>query len=392
MITFNQALAETLKYAREPKKECVSLGKAFGRFLCASVKSPMDSPPFNKSSMDGYAIGKDDPSTSYRVIETIAAGGVPAKRVGNGVCSKIMTGAMVPPGADKIVRVEYTVESDDAMSVITPEPYDNIIFKGENIRKGDILVRQKRLAAKDIGCLAASGISSLDVFKPLIVGIITTGSELKEPGETIAHGEIYNSNGYQLEYQVHESGCVPIRYGTIEDTPASHNAAIMAAESECDVIILTGGVSKGDYDYVPKSLESLGFDIVYHGVKVKPGRPTLFAKSEKTFAFGLPGNPVSTFILFEMVVKPFIYSCYGTADNRPGVFGNLRSAIERKDDERVEFRPVKFQRENDTIIIDPITYHGSSHMNALEAADGILRIEAGRSEVQQGELMYVGLI
>ena len=392
MIPFDEAFAETMKHARNPERESVPLRNAFDRFLCGSIKSPMDSPPFDKSSMDGYAISKDDPSASYRVLETIAAGDVPQKRIEEGFCSKIMTGAMVPQGADKIVRIEFTSETNGVMSVTTPEPYDNIIFQGENIKTGDPLVKPKRLTAKDIGCLAASGISTLEVYEPLRVGIITTGSELKEPGEPIDHGEIYNSNGYQLECQVRESGCIPVPYGTIEDTPDSHEAVITEAETECDVVLLTGGVSKGDYDYVPQTLVSLGFDIIYHGVRVKPGRPTLFAKSKDTFIFGLPGNPVSTFMLFEVIVKPFIFACYGAGAKKYGFYGTLRSAIKRKDNERVEFRPVKASKENNSIVIDPITYHGSSHMNALEDADGIIRIEAGRSTIEEGEFIYVGLI
>ena len=215
---------------------------------------------------------------------------------------------------------------------------------------------------------------------------------MKEPGESIGHGEIYNSNGYQLECQVVESGCIPIRYGTIDDTPASHQAAITKAESECDIVLLTGGVSKGDYDYVPPTLVALGFDIIYHGIRVKPGRPTLFAESKDAFVFGLPGNPVSTFMLFEMIVKPFINACNGVEEKKHGFYGTLRSELKRKDFERVEFRPVKAAKENGSIMIDPITYHGSSHMNALEDAEGIIRIEAGRSVIEGGELIYVRLI
>jgi molybdopterin molybdotransferase len=392
MIPFDEAYAITMKHARGTETERVSLREGLGRFLSTSIDSPIDSPPFDKSSMDGYAIRKNDPSGSYRVLETIAAGVEPGREIENGTCSKIMTGAIVPPGADKIVRVEFTKESKGIMTVTTPEPYDNIIFKGENIKTGDPLVRPKRLTSKDIGCLAASGIAEFDVYKPFRVGIITTGSELKEPGETIDRGEIYNSNGYQLECQVRESGCIPVPYGTVEDTPKAHGAIITKAKSECDLILLTGGVSKGDYDYVPATLKSLGFDIIYHGVKVKPGRPTLFGKSDSAFVFGLPGNPVSTFMLFEMIVKPFIRTCYGADTCKPGVYGTLGVTIKRRDNERVEFRTVKFSKSDDNIIVDPINYHGSSHMNALEDADGIIRIEAGRSEVDQGELVYVGLI
>ena len=392
MIPFKEAYALTMKKARSPEKEVVPLREAFDRFLCEPADSPIDSPPFDKSSMDGYAISKGDPSSSYKVLEVIAAGDVPQKEVTKGCCSKIMTGAMVPTGADKIVRVEFTSETKGVMRVTEPEPYDNIIFKGENINAGDPLVRPRRLTAKDIGCLAASGIGAVEVFKTLKIGIITTGSELKEPGEPIGYGEIYNSNGYQLECQVRESGCIPIRYGTIEDTKESHRKMIAQAESECDIVLLTGGVSKGDFDYVPPSLVDLGFDIIYHGVRVKPGRPTLFAESKDAFAFGLPGNPVSTFMLFEMIVKPFIYTCYGAEVRKHGVYGMLRSTVKRKDNEREEFRPVKIIGEDGAVIIDPITYHGSSHMNALEEADGMMRIEAGVSEIEKGKLIYVGLL
>ena len=392
MIAFEEAYARTMERARNPEKESVPLREAFGRFLCSAIHSPIDSPPFDKSSMDGYAINKSDPSDSFRVLETIAAGDIPKNPIDKGFCSKIMTGALVPQGADKIVRVEFTAESNGAMKITTPEPYDNIIYKGENIKTGDLLVGPKRLTAKDIGSLAASGISFLEAYRPLRVGVITTGGELKEPGEPIERGEIYNSNGYQLECQIRDAGCIPVWYGTIEDTPSSHEIAISRAEAECDLVILTGGVSKGDYDYVPSTLESLGFKIVYHGVRVKPGRPTLFAESKEAFVFGLPGNPVSTFMLFEMMVKPFIFACCGAEPIRHGFYGILGTTITRKDTERDEFRPVKTTRENASVLIEPITYHGSSHMNALTGAEGIIRIEAGQGTIKQGELLYVGLI
>ncbi|MCK5250428.1 MAG: molybdopterin molybdotransferase MoeA, partial [Spirochaetaceae bacterium] len=361
-------------------------------------------------AMDGYAVTVGDEtcqSAGFAILETVAAGEVPSKKLVPGSCIKIMTGAMLPENAGKVIRVEYTDESDGVMRVTTPEPYENIIRRGENLKAGDEFIQVKRLGPGDIGSLAASGIHRVNVRRRLRVGIITTGSELREPGEPLGPGEIYNSSGIQLSTQIAAAGALPVKYGIVPDDADEHAEAVKTGIKECDLLLMTGGVSKGDFDYVPDTLREAGVEIVFHGVKVKPGRPTLFGRRlsagdrDNTFIFGLPGNPVSTYILFEVLVKAFIYRLNGLTYRLPVMQGRLASEIRRRDTERMEFRPVKLTGTEVDVhgveavavrTIEPVRYMGSAHLNALVEADGIVVLEPGLDRIEEGVLIDVRLI
>ena len=239
------------------------------------------------------------------------------------------------------------------------------------------------------------------------MGIITTGSELREPGEPLGPGEIYNSSGIQLSTQIAAAGALPVKYGIVPDDADEHAEAVKTGIKECDLLLMTGGVSKGDFDYVPDTLREAGVEIVFHGVKVKPGRPTLFGRRlsagdrDNTFIFGLPGNPVSTYILFEVLVKAFIYRLNGLTYRLPVMQGRLASEIRRRDTERMEFRPVKLTGTEVDVhgveavavrTIEPVRYMGSAHLNALVEADGIVVLEPGLDRIEEGVLIDVRLI
>ena len=360
--------------------ENIPIENALGRVLAESVTTPFDFPPFSKAAMDGYALSSRDPSERYRIVESIAAGSPPTKAIDVGLCSKIMTGAMMPEGADKVIRVEYTEVEGDNMTPIREESGFNVIVQGENAKMGDEVLDPRVLRPQDIGVLATLGKREIGVVAPPRVGIINTGSELKEPGETLSGGEIFNSNGYQLCAQVAAINCPYRFYGIVEDKRDGLLKVIKAALEECDIILLSGGVSMGDYDLVPDLLKEAGVEIIFHKMAIKPGKPTLYGRREDRDVIGLPGNPVSTFVIFEVMVKSLIFSRMGL-NYSPLIYrGILKDEIKRRDTSRLEFRPVRIDSEG----IHGVTYRGSSHIHALGEANGLLRIEVGKATLPVG--------
>jgi molybdopterin molybdotransferase len=385
VIDFDTALSLVEKTGPCTTRERIPLEEALGRVLAGSVESPMDYPPFSKAAMDGFAVLEGDPSRDYTVLETLGAGDVPQKTLLPGTCIRIMTGAMVPPEAGRIVRVEYTDEVAGKIRPNRQEPLRNIIDRGENLKAGSILCGPRRLSSKDIGVLAAFGIDSVEAVPKPRVGILTTGSELVEPGNNLPPGRIYNSNGLQLAAQAREAGCHVISYGIIEDEPQILRSAAKRAIAECDFVLFTGGVSMGDFDYVPSILEECGVEIVFHHVSVKPGKPTLFGRKGKIPVFGLPGNPVSVFMIFEILVKPAIFLWTGIPYRPRIIETRLKNTFSRRHAERTEFVPVRV--EQDSAVLVP--YHGSAHLNALSEADGILKIEKNVDTIAAGSLIHV---
>lgn len=382
---------------RRPLLECL------GRVLAEEVRSTVDSPPFAKAAMDGYAVpageapgggtpGSEAPGAgaldTYRLVETIAAGDIPRRTLQAGECAKIMTGAMLPVGADKVIRVEYTEEADGTVRVTTPEPHRNIIERGENLKAGEPVLAPRVLRPQDIGILASLGLPSVRVALPPQVGIITTGSELANPGEELRPGAIYNSNGWQLCAQVQQAGCPYSYYGVVPDDPDALAEALSRSLEECDVVILSGGVSMGDLDFVPRIIRQAGARIHFHKLAIKPGKPTLFAQKAEKYLLGLPGNPVSTFVIFEVFVKSLLYHWMGIAHRPVTVRARLEGSLRRRDAERLEYRPVRLQDG----AARPLSYHGSSHLNVLAGADGLVRIERGQKELEEGTELDVRLI
>lgn len=385
MIKFKEAMA--IINSQEPRiqLERVRTEDSLGRLLPESVSSPIESPPFAKAAMDGYAVQVDDDSEEFQILETIGAGDVPSATVSKGKCVKIMTGAMMPDGADKVIRVEFTERNGDTVKVHTEEKGGNVIKRAENLKKGDPVLSPGIIRAKDLGIIASLGLPEIEVVKKPVIGVITTGSELKNPGEELKTGEIYNSNGFQMCAQIKEAGGIPKYYGIVKDDRASLSNAIADALSLCDILLLSGGVSKGEYDYVPEILNENGVETLFHRVAIKPGRPTFFGKNNDTYIFGLPGNPVSSFVVFEVMVKALLFRMAGLEYKPLEIKGILSKTLRRRDTGRTEFYPVRIKGEK----IDPIKYLGSSHLNALADADALLSIETGTEELKEGETVSV---
>ncbi|MDA3937897.1 MAG: molybdopterin molybdotransferase MoeA [Spirochaetia bacterium] len=385
MIQIDEAMDIIRSQKVDWTSENIPIIDALGRIMIKNLISPLDSPPFDKAAMDGFAINSNDSSKKFKILEVISAGDTPLKTVKEGSCSKIMTGAMMPVGADKIIRVEFANEIDGYAVQHTPEPVMNVIKKAENLSAGDKVLDPGRLKAKDIGIIASMGFPEVEVSKRPVIGVLTTGSELKNPGEKLGSGQIYNSNGFQMSAHIASTGCFSKYYGIIVDDRAALFEAVAKAFSECDIVLLSGGVSKGDYDYVPEVLEGNGMSTLFHRVAIKPGRPLLFGRKDDIFIFGLPGNPVSTFVTFEVFVKTLIYHLAGL-DYKPETYkGKLSRGIKRRDTERTEFYPVILREGN----VEPVKYMGSSHLNAMSEANGMIIIPNGIAEFKEGETVSV---
>lgn len=383
MILFEQAQQIVLENAGRTGTVRVDLSEAAGRVLAEDIISDIDIPPFDKSAVDGFACRKADLKKDLRIRETIAAGAVPKHDLAPGDCSKIMTGAMVPPGADTVIMVEDTEEYIAGMIRFNGEKtLSNICLRAEDIRTGEkVLGAGTLVRPQDVAVLASVGASSPLVSERPRVSIITTGDELVPPSTVPAGSAIRNSNSYQLEAQVRRAGGVAFNLGIVADNQQSIREVLHNALESSEVVLLTGGVSMGDYDYVPDIMKSLGIRILFRTIAVQPGKPTVFGTIRNRLVFGLPGNPVSCFVLFEMLVRPLLLSSMGCSDPIPSYKLRLGADFKRRKTERKAFIPVAV-RDGE---VYPTNYHGSAHIHAYSRANGIISMEIGTEELKKGD-------
>lgn len=388
MIQFEEALHIVLQVSRTLTKEQVGYTECLHRVLAEDVKSDIQMPPFNKSAVDGYACRKDDLPGPLLVIETIPAGKVPKRAVGPGQCAKIMTGAPVPEGADTVIMVEDVEElKNESIKYKKDTVKDNICYVGEDIQDGEtVLPAHTLIQPQHIAVMATAGCTNPAVFRKVRVGVISTGDELVEPEIVPGMSQIRNSNAYQLLAQVSKMGARSDYIGIALDTEDSTREKIMRAFERNDVVLLTGGVSMGDFDYVPKILNELGVDLKFESIAVQPGRPTVFGLLGEKVIFGLPGNPVSSFVQFELLVKPLVYRLGGYDYKPTAIRLPMAEAYRRKRSGRMSWVPVRISSEG---LIVPLEYHGSAHINALTLADGLIAVPIGKTELEKGELVDV---
>ncbi len=368
--------------------ERIGFQDSLHRVLAEDVHSDVDMPPFDKAAMDGYACRRADLQNELQVLETIAAGELASQSVGPYQCIKIMTGAKVPDGADTVIMVEQTEEVDNGRIRFTGEKTrSNIARKAEDVKKGDLVWHKGMpIFPQHIAIFAAVGYTQPLVSKPPRVGILSTGDELVEPDRHPGEGKIRNSNGFQLAAQVKAAHCISNYMGIVPDDEEATDRAISKALAENDVVILSGGVSMGDFDFVPKIMKKNNVDIRFRKVAVKPGRPTVFGRAGKAYIFGLPGNPVSSFINFETFVKPLLYEMMGNNYRARELLMPIAVDFRRKKADRREFLPVAI---DDTGAVTPLQYHGSAHIHAIGLAQGLMNIPKGIFEMNKGEKVHV---
>lgn len=388
MITFEEALAIVNSVQVLPEAEKALLNEAVGRILAEDVFSDIEMPPFNKAAVDGYACRRAELPGPFELLEVVPAGVLPRFPVNNGQCSKIMTGAMIPEGADTMIMVEHTsILPDGRILFLKEKTSSNIAWKAEDVKQGQLVLKKGTLLKPHhIAILAAVGCVAPSVFRRPVIGIISTGDELVEPWQKPVGGQIRNSNAHQLMAQAASIG-LPVEYiGIAADTPDGTRKMITEGFERSDILLLTGGVSMGDYDFVPAVMQELGVKILFKSIAVQPGRPTVFGMKANKFLFGLPGNPVSSFVQFELLVKQLAYRFMGNSYKPQTIKLPMANDYMRRKAERKSFMPVRITGEGK---IEPLDYHGSAHIHAYEGADGIMSIEIGETKIAAGELRDV---
>lgn len=398
--------------------EKVKVGEALGRIASADIFSALDVPPFDRATMDGYAVVAadtfyaDENNPSILIIRGyIAAGEFSSHDVERGYCMGISTGAPLPKGANAVVKVENTAEYTDVVEgeevkkvkVYKPvAPVENIMLTGSDIKQGERIVRSgTTLTPRETGVLAACGINEVFVHKRPTVAIISTGNELIAPGEDLEPAKIYDVNAQTLSDSVRECGCSPLFLGIARDNLKELSERIKESlETGADVIITSGGTSAGAGDLLPKVIEERG-EIHVHGVDIKPGKPFIFGTIQRKPLFGLPGNPTSALITFNLFVAPLLRTLSGIpADGEGERIKNKRikakAAVRifsdrgRNEYVLVNLVPAKEPGEESFLAYPLLT--GSGAITTLSKADGYIFMEKGKEITEEGEIVEVVLL
>lgn len=390
MITFEEAVKTVLKYARPLPAVRTRIEEAVGRALLEDVRSGMDMPPFDKSAVDGYAVRAAGlaPGLELRCAGLIQAGGAFRGKVRAGECVKIMTGAPVPAGADAVVMVENTEERNGAVKFREGiKRGANIALRGEDIKKGQkVLSRGTVIRISHIAVLAAVGRGRVKTGALPRVALINTGGEIVPPGAKLAGNRIYNSNGPMLSamLKTDKVSSAPV---IVRDDAEKMKAALSRA-LKTDMVLISGGVSMGDYDLVPAVLRSLGVKEIFHNVRVRPGKPMFFGVKGRTLVFGIPGNPVANFMAYLAYVRPAIRKMAGRPDFAPKFKTGTCAA---KFEPRTPRKALVLSRvkERAEYALAEVSNNGSADILALAEANGFTVIEAGGSVKKNGKAEFI---
>jgi len=394
-ISLEEALKITKTVDLNIQSEVVDLDNAHGRILYDGLSAKVDDPPFDNSAMDGYAVLHSDtinPPTELKISAVVQASGVtnlPTLESGNAI--QIMTGAPLPPGADAIIPIEHCEVNSDSIIVNIEGKKHFIRKQGENLEIGKEALRQgSLLTPSKVGLCATMGHWQIKVQKTLKIGIISTGDELKSPGQDLLPGEIYESNAFGLSGLVKMMGHEPIRYPMVEDNLEGLRNSLDIAAKECDLILTSGGVSMGEWDLVRKIMEEEGI-IKFWRVKIRPGSPPLFGKWKNTPIFGLPGNPVSSHVVFRMLVAPWLLHVTGADSPTPIIIkAKLIDSVKSTSD-CLTFRRVTITSTENGLEARQPRHQGSGNIESLASADALTVLEPGQSG-NAGEIIDVILL
>jgi molybdenum cofactor synthesis domain-containing protein len=394
MITVDQALETILSHVAPLGTETIPLDQAHGRILAQNVVADMDLPPFDRARMDGYALRADEAAQApvrLKVIGEIAAGAAFDGVIQRGEAIKIFTGAPVPAGADAVQKVEVT--ESDGVTVTLNEPVKSGQFitpRASEITRGAIVARSGRqIAAAEMAVLASFGYASVSVFQKPKVGVISTGSELVAVSQKPSAAQIRNSNSYSLAAYAERAGAEVDNLGTVIDTPEATREALLNAFEGRHVVITSGGVSMGDYDLVKATLLEIGAEIFFDKVSIRPGKPTVFARRKQAWFFGLPGNPVSTSVTFNIFARTALRRLQGEAEPLlPTVQAELTTAIQDSSSRR-SYLPARLSVKAGRAVVEPLKWVGSSDLVAFMNANALIVVCEAVRELAQGSLTEV---
>lgn len=393
MITVDEALAEVLGRVTLLPIETVDLEDARRRVLRQVIQADRDFPPFHRAAMDGFAVRTADVSlanTSLTLVGEIRAGVWPDRSLGEGQAIRIMTGAPVPEGADAVVQVERTKSSGGSVLVeVTAAAGQNIVRQGaEALAGAELLPPGVRIGASHLAVLASVGAIHPSVSARPRVTVLVTGDEVIPPGWHPTAAQIRNANGPALIALIEEAGGIATEAAVVSDDPTQTQAAIQAAlESGCDVVVLSGGVSAGDFDFVEGALSDLGVTLHVTSVRVKPGAPFVFGTRGRTLIFGLPGNPVSAQVTFELFVRPALLKMQAASFiARPLIEATLDGTLVNRSGRR-NYLPVFAVRKAGRLVAQPIATQGSGDVVAHALANALAILEPEQTQARSGDVL-----
>ncbi len=372
---------------------------SLGYILAEDVYAVENIPPFRNSAMDGYAVIAEDTQTASKdcpiqlsIIESIPAGYAPTKHVAHGQAARIMTGAMMPKGADAVVMVEETQSVGNQVRVFdSVEKDENVRFAGESVRQGELVMAEgKRIRPPEISMLASLNRSEVEVFRRPKVAVISTGDELTPLGEPLKPGKIRDSNRYGICAQIQEAACYPIDMGIANDDEVALERKFRIAVNQADAIVTSGGVSVGDHDSVRKVLARMG-EIDFWRVAMKPGKPQAYGFIDGVPIFGLPGNPVSSLVVFELFVRPALFKMAGHTELFRRTFQAILEDDVVNSDGRVNYMRAIITSRNDEYYAKITGSQGSGILYSLVLANGFIIIPAGTT-INAGEAVEAQLL
>ncbi len=405
LMTFDEA-KNTISLHLKPKplgEEELSLLEAYNRVLKEDVFSALDIPPFNRSTVDGYAVKAEDTfgaeenqPVTLNVKGVVNVGEQPKISVGKGEATEIVTGAPIPDGADAVVMVEDTEKENDELRVYRAvTKNENVMKKGTDIKKGETALRARQvLGAPEIGVLAALGITKVKVFKAPIVAVLSTGAEVTEPGKQLPPGKIYDINAYSLSAAVRESGGKPVYLGVVPDDSMELRKALEHALASADMVITSGGVSVGPRDLTPQIVDSLGKPgLIVSGIAVKPGKPTTIALIGRKPVFSLPGHPTSALLMFHLLVHPVIRLMAGRPAKEATMIKAKAATRMFSAKGRRTFVMVKLKHDkSNQLVAEPVETGASGAITTLAKADGFVEIPENQQFIDADEEVTVALL
>jgi len=385
LLSVDGALDAILARAQRLESENVPIAWAAGRVLAADARAAVDLPPFASSAMDGFALRAGDTPGTLPVVERVAAGRPASRALSAGEAMAIATGAVVPGGADAVIPLEYVVERDNTIDVgERVRAGAHVRPRGGDVRAGETVVADgTRLGPAQVGAAAAAGVAVVRCTRRPRVAVVTTGTELRSPGEPLGPGQIYEANASILAAALQSAGADVVTVSAVADDAGLHREALARA-LEQDLVVTSGGVSVGPHDLVRSVERELGVEEIFWRVAVKPGKPLSFGVRGRTLVFGLPGNPVSALVCFEVFVRTAVRALQGERDPRPRyVAGDLAAAI-RRNAERDEFVRARTTLTDGRVVLEPVSGQESHMIARAAAADALVLAPRGEGELASG--------
>lgn len=397
----SNALDTVLREIKPLKSELIHVKDCLNRVIVDDIVARYDVPMFDRSAMDGYAIRSEDSFGAsvtdpvyLKITGRIEIGTIPDIEVKAGEAAQIMTGAAIPKGTDAVIKVEDTREHGNNIKVIKPyPPRKNVSIRGEDVRQGDVILKQGHLLhPHDIGIIIASGHDQINVILKPKVSIISTGSELIDPGERLEPGKVFDVNNATLSGLVRQFHSIPFLSKRVKDDRNELLQTLEEAIEQTDVIVFSGGSSVGEFDVIDEIILQKG-KLLVQGVAMRPGAPTLIGIIENKPVFGLPGSPVAAMISFDVFVRPTLQTLLGMTpyDPKPVIKAILKRSIPSEVGRR-DFARVRIIKENDELYAELVRVRGSGIISTLVKADGIIEVPEEREGLSKGEVVNVKLL